>query len=897
MRRPSPIKDPPWRKKADRPALAIPAIVGFVLFSSTLLLCDVSGVKPNERWPWLVDRLMAVPVEMTDVSDLRYYAIPVGLAVLLLSLAWRTAPDSFRPARRLRECWFEGLALVTVAWACASAWKNGTWDQSRGWVFSLSCGVGWAALLGRVLNERCIQQSLIAGSAIAGVAGLLSLAHRQGLGERFFQLPVGPITLTASLGAMWGAIAIVWCGGAMIQRRFLLWPALHGGSTDPRDQPSIAAIAIGMILAASSLPLLWAAGRRGAWLGLLAGGGVAAGLALWTRFTTRKSRVILIVTAITGLATVGVYVRSQVRSPEKVVSGPLKLRSIYWEKMFEMMPRSAVWGFGPDQFVVKATTALARRRAEEPRVLHGTVDYDGHNEWLQAAFELGIPGGAMYLALPIGALTAGWRRWRRSTGIRRVMLLALTAGLVAVCVSETSSINLRYPILWGWYWTIVGLMLALGRGNDFSNEVRGSPSPVLGVKRIALRSAGAITAIFIVIVVGMDIRAALHHAKGRGLLNKDDVKAAQQLELATGRFGASRWLSTRTYLGDALSSRLRILREAVGPQTPITGEPAEVSRRALEVWSEIYRECPGYLDTGFRLADAQRMAGDLVTARKTLDVLLSDLNPYDRQGNLLQIEIGELGPSAKLECVRRVLRQEMWEPVLLDIATKCFAAPDFAAAWSRQVEQALHDVALPSEKEWQDPLAPETLRIEAFRLIGAGDLAGAERVQFAAARAYDRLARDNASVRRMWPAEADAWYLAARFLFDLDPANYTEAFDRISRAESFVIEDVPKEAVPNADPKAELVGGRFMPLDLPDKLSPLWRFSAMMHMAMKRSEGSISLRITWSLPSDQRSPERTMAELGMLAAELVKVYASRPEASRPPSYPLLVNLARQYGPH
>ena len=443
----------PGTASRDMAALIIPAIVGLVLFASTLLLCDTPSTAGH--WPLRIDRFLAAPIELSEPSDLRLYAIPVGLAVLLFVMAGRGRSTGIVSTRS--ASWFEILGALTVGWACASAWKNNSWDQSRGWIFSLACGVAWAALLGRIYVGRCFRGTFLIAAAVAAIGAALSLAHRQLLGEAYYQLPIGPITLTASLGALWAAMAVVWLG-AIIARR---WSAQ--GNNDDRTAPAAAAIVAAAILAIFSLTLLAASARRGAWLGLLTGVGVAAVAASWTYSSSRRSQSIVTAIALAVLTAMGAYVWSQSRSADIAVSLPLKYRSIYWGKMQEMIPKSPIWGQGPDEFVVKMTTAMARQRAEQPTILHGAVDYEGHNEWLQAIYELGIPGGLLYLALPMGTIVAGWRAWRRENGAARLSLLALMAGLVTLCVSETTSINLRHPILQGWYWTLLGLTLALAR--------------------------------------------------------------------------------------------------------------------------------------------------------------------------------------------------------------------------------------------------------------------------------------------------------------------------------------------------------------------------------------------------------------------------------------------------
>ncbi len=749
--------------------------------------------------------------------------------------------------------------------------------------------MGWAVLLGRVCTLRGIWRSLIAGSIVATLGAALSLIHHQAFGGAFFQLPVGPITLTSSLGALWTSIAVVWLIGSVVQRCATLQPA------GPHIRPSIAGLAFAGIVVLLSLLLLVASGRRGAWMGLLAGGGVAAGMASWARFTSMRSRAVMVATALAGLAATGWFVRSQAQSADVAVSLPLKFRSIYWETMLTMIPRSPIWGCGPDQFVVKTTTALARQRAEQPRVLHGTRDSDGHNEWLQAAFELGIPGGLLYLALPLGALVAGWKRWKQSEGVQRVMLLALMTGLVVVCVSEASSINLRHPILQGWYWTLLGMMVALGRGRI---EAQGLQSLGWGVKRIVRRAAVVLAAVFIVAVVAIDLRAVMHHAKGRALLNNDDAQAARELELATSRFGTSRWLTTRTDLGTAQANVLRNSRvpAALRTQGNSRGETAKTREwgpKAISTWRQVVRASPGYLDSGFRLAEAQTSAGDTDGAVATLDSYLRDVNPYDTQANVLLVNIADRPPVENLEAVCRGLRSGPMSRWLVSAATRSLGTAEAMSQWPAKVDQVRRDVAQASETDWKNPLAPETLRVEALRFATLGRLAEAAQVQRLAAETYRRLDATRSPVARPMPAVADAWYLAARFLFDSDPTQFETAYKMMLQAEQSVRLGVAGD-VDDLGKQAELED--VVLASRTEDLCQLMRFSAKMHLIAQQDLRPVQLRIGWSLAGHAYQQEEIHAELGLIAAELVKTYGEMPEPRRPCEFMRIVDIARRYLP-
>lgn len=869
----------------------VPILVGLVLLACTLLLCDVysPGVQSPDRWPWWVDRLLAAPIPLTAPSDLRLYSIPVGLAALLICFAIKSG--RVRTGTFPRTWWFETIAAAAVLWACASAWRNDVWDRSWGWIFTLACGAAWAAMLARVCRPRLVGRTLIFGAAVAVLGAGLSLLHRNVLGVPYFQLPVGPITLTASLGAMWCAMALAWLVAALLDKRDASPSGAKRDVGDRNQGPSITGLLVALITAILSLTLFWAAGRRGAGLGLAGGLGVITFAAWWRRFPGSKSRAILLAIAATALVAVAVFVRSQIQSTERVVSGPLKIRLIYWEKMLEFIRKAPAFGVGPDQFVTTMTTALARRRAEEPRVVHGVVDYEGHNEWLQAIFELGIPGGLLYLALPAGVFIAGWRRWRRADGLRRFILPSLMAGIATVFVAEASSINLRHPILQAWYWTLLGLTLAVSREDD------DEPSRVSSARTAWLRVAAGLAALFVLFVVIADVRAVLHHAKGRSLLNRDDIEASKELLQAKGRLGTAKWLATRSDLGTAQANVLRRYRKPLSSQP--AQSPADVDMRnrwgqkAMMTWWEILMASPGYSDTGFRLAEAQTNANDIPSALVTLDIYLRDANPYDVQANVLWASIANRPPMENLEAVCRGLRSGALNKWLGYHAARALGTTQAIDQWPARVEEARMDVARPSETEWKNPLAPEVLRLEAFRLASLKRFAEAAAMQRMAAEAYRRLDESRSPVARIMPAMADAWYLAARFTFDADPAQSDAAFKMMLEAERSVQLGVAGDD--GVEKRAELKD--VVLAERTDELLQLMRFSAKMHLIAQRDLRPVVNRIVWSLGQPSPSPAAIDAELGRIAAELVKTYADLPGDRRPAEFARIVDIARRYLPH
>lgn len=869
----------------------VAVVVFLVLFSSTLLLCDVAKPTPasGDDWVARVDRIIAVPIRLTDVSDLRWYASAAGLVSLLAFFALRknpktdAAPEKGKtaspPGSLLLSYGPESLAAITLLWACASAMYNETWALSRGYIFFLAMGLGWMLALAKILQATRSAAALKAAWLIVLLATILSLWHYYALGARFFQLPVGPVTVTASFGAFWATFGIVW----LPERWFGGKPA-----EQPRRTGVLGAIAV-VILA---LWLLYEARRRGAILGLIGASAFIACAVLWIRRPIRHARVL--VGCIAAIVVIGVvaFIWQQSVSSKRVSSIPLKVRYTYYEAMARMLPSAPLFGYGPDMFVCEMTTKLAPVRAEMPNILHGGIDVDAHNEWFQAVFELGFPGGLAYTAIPILVMLFCMRRWSvECDPSRRRFLLAGAGALLCLFINELSSVNLRSPTVMAWYWTLLGALTAEVRKSESS-----PPRIAVSFSGPMSRTCAAFLALGIVWLCSTDIARARAHGVGRATMYSDPETALESLDDAEGRFGTTRWLSIRNYRGTALTNLLADRLKASPAMSQQTGSPSdadEIARKAIGEWTTLYTRCPAYLKTGFQLAQTQDLAGDTAGAIKTLRQYLDEIHPYEKEANLFLIRIGGLTHDEALTRLLRAIKWERWDNEMLKLSHQLLNYELIAAEWPARVEGARADVMRGDEDTWNDRLAIEVLRLEAFRHISIGDLAAAERAQMEAANANKALADRDSRFRRPAPAEADTWYLAARFIFDLSPTNYREAHRRIDQAERFSVRDLVKDHIADPQVGAPHVGGVVVPVDPPSQLRDLWRFAAQLMLAMKADPNQITLRINWSLPPERRSPADIRNELATLAAELVQRFQSVPAEQRPETFDQLQKMALQ----
>jgi O-antigen ligase len=100
-----------------------------------------------------------------------------------------------------------------------------------------------------------------------------------------------------------------------------------------------------------------------------------------------------------------------------------------------------------------------REQYPVPSYANGILPH-AHNEWLQAATDLGLPGLLVFLSFQAAALWMLWRVWRDGTAYERALALAIGAGLAAHAVyglGDAITLWDRFAFL---YWWMLGLAAA-----------------------------------------------------------------------------------------------------------------------------------------------------------------------------------------------------------------------------------------------------------------------------------------------------------------------------------------------------------------------------------------------------------------------------------------------------
>jgi O-antigen ligase len=148
----------------------------------------------------------------------------------------------------------------------------------------------------------------------------------------------------------------------------------------------------------------------------------------------------------------------------------VKWRLGMWNKCLRMVRDRPVFGWGVGAFPIRQARYFhpdVPGGSQEQVMQEGTsLSEDAHNTYLQIAAELGLPGLALYLAIPITFFVTALRAVpRRRPGLRKAVLLATVAAIAAQMVSSIGNPAWEYAECSLFFWLMLGLgMAAAGVG-------------------------------------------------------------------------------------------------------------------------------------------------------------------------------------------------------------------------------------------------------------------------------------------------------------------------------------------------------------------------------------------------------------------------------------------------
>lgn len=732
----------------------------------------------------VITELMALSFEYPTRTgtEVKWLAQNLGAAAALLAvvIGWflRTRPEeeSLRPrigalsagesVRTMRDYLGEltptsaaqAALLLFAAWTILSAWWA-HWPQA-----AVAEGlrqlmiVVWALVLGRALGPRAVRWAgliLVALLAVTAALGIWYYLERNP--EQRLKFPIGnPIFLAACLLPAL-TISLVMLGG--------LLRALAGRWFHSRAKPAPGTgwpARAGWLAAGSAATLLIAGtafaltGSRGPVVGLAVGLAAAA-------YAAASKRLRWVVLAVTLAALLGgtLLIQSRVGSMEGPRWATVRLRIYAWSYAMDRFRIRPVSGAGQGSYLLGAHAMAidAKDPMQDPAAFPGELLGHAHNEWLEVLADLGATGfGLISTALGLTFWSAGLALRRLTAPLDRWLLLGLSGALAAMIVEELTDVALRMPGLPLVFYTVIGLMWAMSRAQESTRaQERRHGRTVRGVGLIAgLIAAGVMARLAI-----MDWNGALAEHRITPLTEAfrwDDA-------LATAETAQTNRLVLEDHLA-AMSRATRVARDAAEYRL---GQFSETVRRAIEAkktspqiaqiarddaqsfdryasstmetGQELLHRMPYYPWVAGWIADVVLMRGQMEHLQQQLGLRAQAFNPVAeaRQWLLLEYEREPFNAVTALRLLQLwgdqplpwrldKLRIPLRRNPLLAEARAALAAlkeePEFGPILTQWFATAAQAVGQPPSA-WEDPYAPETLRLAAVASELQGDYADA----------------------------------------------------------------------------------------------------------------------------------------------------------------------------
>jgi O-antigen ligase len=716
-----------------------------------------------------------------------------------------------------------------------------------GWLALFAAGWAWSSWLAGRLDPRGHDVLARGVFVLATVSALLALWFWQAQRLKEPGWPVGTVTAVGFVAAIWTSWAL---------------PSVVLLKSHPRTGvlSIVALVASGVLLVVSA--------RRGAILAT--GAAICATAVLWAFASRwRTARIGLLsrsaaVALTVGFAAFAVYHVQRELVTQAKRSGSISARLDIWRATAAAARERPFFGFGPEGFFGEINTRFAPGRSVLPALQPRDLISAAHNEWLQAIMELGAPGGAAYLLLPLLALLRAWRRFSATDDVEtRVRIAGLFAALIALMAGEASSVMMRGVIGPPWYWTVIGLLLA---ATSRAASARTSILPV----RVPPGALCAAAGIGLLALAAVDRQASRARAAGLAEMRDDPAAAVTQLERARFRLSAI--------------DTVHVMRDIALARSTMGDDPDA----AIRAWREMLALCPGYPEGAGRLADTIWQAGRRYEAVDVANEVVDVLAPYDRLSNLI-LARASADLNESMEFLARAIRNGTIEGEADGVLLGLHDRLDFSESWGARVAAVR---ACYAEQEdpplCADALGVEVTRIETWRLAQRGDYASARQTARLAVRIDGLLG--GTPEQRDHPARAEAWLMLARAIWLEDHGNHAAAYRAVRQGLQYFIPSGP-HVVLRREPGDREVLSRLMPTAFLEEHRTTWALSALLHLAAGETR-HLSLQVYGALPSGQRTPLNVQRMIGNLARQLHEAFAPLAPERRPPHYDTLLPLAR-----
>ncbi|MCP4592707.1 MAG: hypothetical protein GY842_18385 [bacterium] len=511
------------------------------------------------------------------------------------------------------------------------------------------------------------------------------------------------------------------------------------------------------LLCALVLTVMWSAftraDSRGGWAGLAAG---VVALAFFAMGRRGKLVVTLLAVGVAAVAAWKVLPAMSAPSPTgRDVS--FRVRGYSWSYALGLIDQHKLLGHGQGAYTCKADAlasgedALADPEALSARIAHA------HNEWLEVWAELGSVGlvltiGALLLTLCAGAVAI--RSLHSITA--RWVLTGLLGALVGLIVAELSGVGLRGTGLPPIYYTVIGVIWAFARvegcgsGNAWYRRSLVRSGAALGITVLAIGSAYICVRDFQAARADFEASRAMEDLDWERALPLSKTARSYRLSPQRRLEAQSRQVAHYLHIGNThLASGRRRAATAL-QSTPIDRELLTIADqdlaivqscrlRGTESLQELVRAAPGLYNSSWQEYGFERIRAEIARMRGAPDAQQYSRNaatalareiarrPYNTNlaARYVMIGIPDVLPAEIIQVLARPLRMNRMPVGYHQLIARLLSIPAFKSGVIPIHARASAADPNVAPAEWEDPFAPETLRLTAAIWVedGAYDLA------------------------------------------------------------------------------------------------------------------------------------------------------------------------------
>ncbi len=508
-----------------------------------------------------------------------------------------------------------GLLAYMLINLAACMWSDAPW-LSLAAATDRAIGVVWCLLIALLLRRRWAGRAAIGITILTALAALLGLwffaSGNDPWGGRL-NFPMSNPDFLAAVLLMPLCVCVAGLGHVFRPRqlgRGATWgrrPRLRAWA-GIGSAAGVAFLGCGMILA----------GSRGAMFGLA----VAAAVYLCWRLR-RLWKLIPLVVLVVGAVAGGLWTVSRFGTPGDGRAESAETRIYIWRHALTTIGQKPFIGHGPAAHVRKNQLAAGEDSILGSGPLDAVPEYHAHNEFLEVAEEVGVAAAAVFLAALIAAAAGGLRSGRAVRQTRPLLPAAVAAGACGMLAHQLFGEALRHGEVAAFFWTWIGLLLALAREPMPAAPVgpADSDKPFMRMTASSLALIAGLVLASVVVARGVwpgyeakMISSRMHRTRDMSLwlkARKRDGKPRRFERLLARDMNVAHRLETWQWRAEQL------VKTAENPATE-----ASVRKQALDearqILSDLHNLVPDFDRVQLWLARSRRAAGDEAGSRRAI---------------------------------------------------------------------------------------------------------------------------------------------------------------------------------------------------------------------------------------------------------------------------------------